>query len=482
MRCALVIPPWRPEEIFPKTTVRSQINYWQPLGTLYVAAMLESQGHEVVFLNGAFMSSNEILVRLKRFNPHIVGLYSTTFGWPRAKAMASLIKLHLRDCFVVVGGPYPTAVGRQCLLDSDAIDCVVRGEAEYIMASICRVLTEGTSLRSVEGIVFRQGQTIVENPSALPPEDLDSLPFPARHLLGEPDRYLPPPATYRRKPVAVVLTSRGCNRRCIFCFQMDPKRRIRYRSVDNVIEELKLLKAQGYREIKFIDDSLGSDRDRAIALAERMKTERLGFTWFGSLCAHQVDRALLRAFREAGCWAVLIGGESGVQKNLNTLKKGITVEQIRKAVKIAKEEGLVVHVPFLIGIPGQTKEDILRTIEFACEIDPDIVNFHCLTPFPGTELYEKAQEFGHLSDNLEDYTYQGAAFVPYTLQTEEMLQLRQYAFRRFYSRPRYLLRRVLMIRNLNDLRASLRGFRSLLGLLAAPGALLRKEVPSGSPR
>ncbi len=475
MRCALVIPSWRPEEIFPQKTSRSQINYWQPLGTLYVAAMLEREGHEVVFLNGAFMTEEEILKHLLDFRPHLIGLYSTTFGWPGARGMASLLRVHFRDAFIVVGGPYPTAAGRRCLEESDALDAVVCGEAEYPMAMLSRCLEEDRDLHRVKGLIWRHADGIVENPPAELPEDLDSLPLPARHLLGEPERYLPPPATYRRKPVAVVITSRGCNRRCIFCFQMDPRRRVRYRSIDNVIDELKLLKTQGYREIKFIDDSFAHDRQRALELARRMKAERLDFTWFCSLCAHQVDRELIRAFRDAGCWAVLIGGESGVQRNLNALRKGITVEQIKRAVRMAKEEGLVVHVPFLIGIPGQTREDILRTVEFACEIDPDIVNFHCLTPFPGTELYERASEFGSLSENLQDYTYQGAAFVPNSLTREEMFRLRQYAFRRFYSRPRYLLRRLLMIRNLNDLRASIRGLQSLLGLFSDPLALMRRE-------
>lgn len=475
LRCALIIPPWRPEDIFPRKTLRSQINYWQPLGTLYIASVLEEAGHEVRFFNGAFLSEKEILQGLKAFGPHLTGLYSTTFGWPRTKKMAMTIKRHLKDTFIVTGGPYPTAVGKKCLLDCQDIDAVAVGEAEYTVKALTEALEGKNSLRKINGLIFRHSGAIVENPPSEPPEDLDRLPFPARHLLGNPDRYLPPPATYRRKPVAVVITSRGCNRRCIFCFQMDPRRRVRFRSIDNVIEELKLLKTQGYREIKFIDDSFAHDRDRAMELARRMKSEGLDFTWFCSLCAHQVDRELLRVFREAGCWAVLIGAESGVQKNLNALRKGITVEQIRTAVKLAKEEGLMVHVPFLIGIPGQTEEDIIKTVEFACELDPDIVNFHCLTPFPGTELFVRATEFGYISQELEDYTYQGGAFVPYTLDRDRMIALRQYAFKRFYSRPGYLFKRLLTIRTFNDLKVAFNGLKSLLGLIIDPSSLRPKH-------
>jgi len=160
---------------------------------------------------------------------------------------------------------------------------------------------------------------------------------------------------YRRKPVAVVLTSRGCNRHCIFCFQMDRKRRtgIRYRSVENVLEEIELCLRQGYREIKFIDDTFAEDRERAMRLAREIKRRRLDFTWFASACVNQVDREMLQAFREAGCWAILFGVESGVQKNLNTLRKGITLAQARNAVRWAKEAGLRVQTTFVLGIPGR---------------------------------------------------------------------------------------------------------------------------------
>ena len=130
---------------------------------------------------------------------------------------------------------------------------------------------------------------------------------------------------------------------------------------------------------------------------------------------HQVDRELLEAFRDAGCWAILFGAESGVQKNLDALRKGITLEQTRRAVRAAKAAGLAVHTPFLFGIPGQTWEDGLETIRFACELDPDIASFHALTPFPGSELWERRHELGTVAEDLASYTYQGAAFVPHTM-------------------------------------------------------------------
>jgi radical SAM superfamily enzyme YgiQ (UPF0313 family) len=470
MRCALVIPSWVPEEIFSSKTASSQINYWQPLGTLYVASSMLKAGHDVKFMNGAFMTHSEIIKSLSAYKPEFVGLYSTTFGWEKAVKAASDIKEILKDAFIAVGGPYPIAAQEKCLMDSMAIDSVVTGEGEITVVEMLDKLSQGKSLVGVDGVIFRDGERIIKNPLRPFISDLDSLPFPARGLLGDATKYIPPPATYRRKPVAVIMTARGCNRRCIFCFQIDKERKtgIRYRSVGNVLEEIELCLKQGYKEIKFIDDTLAADYDRAMQLAQEINARGLDFTWFASACVNQVDKPLLKAFKEAGCWAILFGAESGVQKNLNAIRKGITLEQTRKAVKAAKEVGLKVITPFLFGIPGETFEDGLKTIEFACELDPDIANFHAITPFPGTEIYDNVNKYGHeygsMSDELTDFTYQGVAFIPHTMRRNEITKLRQLAFRRFYSRPRFILRRILGMRNIHDFKAALKGFKSLVWL------------------
>jgi radical SAM superfamily enzyme YgiQ (UPF0313 family) len=271
--------------------------------------------------------------------------------------------------------------------------------------------------------------------------------------------------------VAVIMTSRGCRRHCIYCFQMDKSRAsgIRFRSVASVLDEIALCLAQGYREIKFIDDTLAADYDRALRLAQGIRARGLDFTWFASACVNQVDERLLKAFKDAGCWAILMGAESGVQKNLNTLKKGTTLGQIRTAVAAAKKVGLTVFTPFLFGIPGETFEEGLETIRFACELDPHVANFHALTPFPGTELYDNREKYGTVSADLTDYTYQGAAFVPFTMTREEIAELRQIAFRKFYSRPKFLLRRITGVRTANDLAAAWTGMKSLFWVWTAKG-------------
>jgi radical SAM superfamily enzyme YgiQ (UPF0313 family) len=476
MKCALIIPAWAPEDIFSSKTAGSQINYWQPLGTLYVAAAMQQAGHEVRFFNGAFMDHDEIMSQVKEYCPELVGLYSTAFGWNKAKKTAADIKQNLARVFVVVGGPYPVALQEKCLEDCLEMDAVITGEGEITVVEMLERLGSGKTLDGVEGVAFRSGEEIKKNPPRPLITDLDSLPFPARELLGEAGKYIPPPATYKRRPVAVIMTARGCNRKCLYCFQIDKYREsgIRYRSVENVMTEVELVLSQGYREIKFIDDTLAADYNRAMTIAMEIKKRGLDFTWFASAVVNQVDKTLLQAFKDAGCWAILFGAESGVQKDLNTIRKGITPDQIRKAVKAAKEVGITVYTPFLFGIPGQTYEDGLKSIEFALALDPDIANFHAITPFPGTELYDNIEKYGTMSEDLSDYTYQGAAFVPYTMTRGEITELRQLALKKFYSRPKFLWRRLLALRSMNDFLAAWEGIKSLFWLQTKKNLFRRK--------
>ena len=486
MKCALIIPGWERAEIFPRETAGSQINYWQPLGILYIAAVLKRTGHEVRFFNGAFLAQTEILRRVVEFAPRFAGIYSTTFGWVKAMRTAAALKRLDPGIFTCAGGPYPIALQERCLHHCAEFDAVVTGEGERTVPELLARLEAGRGLEDVLGVAFRHGNEIVKNPPRPLIEDLDTLPFPARELLHDQWSYRPPPGTYRRKPVTVLMTARGCDRNCLFCFQIDRKRHagvrgLRLRSVESVLAEIEHCLALGYREIKFLDDTLAADHDRALQIALEIKRRRLDFTWFASACVNQVDERLLRAFKEAGCWAILLGAESGVQRNLNTLRKGATLDQIRAAVRAAKAAGLRVSMPFLFGIPGETYEDGLKTIEFALELDPDLANFHAITPFPGTDLYEQHAKYGTISRDLRDYTYQGAAFVPYTMTREQLHALRQLAFRRFYSRPAFLARALLRLRSINDLRAAAAGVRSLFWLWVRRGLFRRERASAPDP-
>lgn len=472
MRVALVIPPWLPEDIFPTRTAKSQVNYWQPLGVLYIASYLIQEGHEVEFFDGSFNSLQEVRARAEAFKPHLIGIYANAPLWKKALKTAQELR-EVGSAFMAVGGPYPTARKEECL--ENGVDAVVIGEGEIPFANLAKRLERGESLEGLRGIAFRREGKKIRNPPQEPVENLDTLPFPARDLLEDRDLYVPPEGTYREKPVAIVMTSRGCDRKCIFCSQIDPQRRIRFRSVENVLEEIEQLLEEGYREIRFLDDNFAADYHRAMRIVEGIKKRGLKFSWYFSSRVDTVDEKLFRECKEAGAWGVFLGAESGVQKNLNALRKGITLEETERAVKGAKKAGLNVTLPFILGIPGESYEEALKTIEFAIKLDPDVVNFHTMTPFPGTELYERAGELGSIEGSLEEFTYEGAAFVPRTMTREQIEELRRLAFTRFYSRPRFIIKKLLGVRSLSELRAIARGMKSLFWIALKEDALRIKR-------
>jgi radical SAM superfamily enzyme YgiQ (UPF0313 family) len=465
MRCALVIPPWRPEDIFPAATARLQVNYWQPLGMLYLGAALMRAGHEVRLWDGSFLTLEEILARARAWRPGLLGIHANTFLWPRALATARACKAQDQAVFTIAGGPHPTARGTAALIEGgDCLDAVALGEGEETLPELASAFEAGRALAEVAGLVVSQkGEPLATAPRDLV-RDLDGLAMPARELLADPGLYLPPPGTYRAAPVATMMTSRGCKNRCVYCFQLDPAREIRLRSVANVLAEIELCLAQGYREIRFLDDAFTADRQRVLDLCAGIRARGWRFPWFASSCVNQVDPELLAAMARAGCWSILFGAESGVQRDLNALGKGSTPQQIRQAVAWAKAAGLHVVTPFLLGIPGQTRADVLATIAFACRLDPDVANLHAVSPFPGTALHERAAELGELSTRAEDYTFQGLAFVPHSLSRDEMVELRALFLRRFYTRPRLLLRKLKAARTPADFKALGLGLMGLLRL------------------
>ena len=323
-------------------------------------------------------------------------------------------------------------------------DIVISEEADGVIADVVNNLEEYKKKR-----IVRAGKVM----------NLDSLPFPARHLV-DMKKYSSLPNTYKKDPHTFqVITSRGCPFTCTFCH--DARGVFRQRSVENVIAELKELKEKyAISEVAFWDDIFTLNKQWVYKFCEEM--EKLNMVWSCYTRLDLIDEPLLRAMKKAGCWNIFFGIEAGSQELLDNIKKKMTVEQMKEKVKLVKRVGIAIRGSFMIGLPGETPEKARQTIQFAIDLDPDYAQFTITTPYPGTELWKTAEQFGTLdrSQNFTDWNEWQPVFVPNGYKSgQELLDIHKEAFRRFYRRPKYMAKRAMKIRSFAELKKNLKGLR-----------------------
>jgi len=472
MKCLLLMPAWEPTDVFFDSFADSQLTYWQPTGLMYVAAALQKSGHEVRLIDGAFHSVESIIAEARSFGPEFIGSYSNVPMWENAKKLMSRLAEIFPRAYLATGGPTPIGLKEKIFEDTDALHFACTGEGDVVVPAFVEALEKGEDITRIKGWIIRNQDGSLTNTGVAPlVHNLDDLSYPARDLLEDFEKYIPAPSTYKYLPITTMISSRGCYNRCIYCFHVNEVRKIRYRSSQNLLDEIEYcVKKYNVKEIRFFDDNFCGNYERVMELCDLIIQKNFSLVWYCNARVDSVDYALLKKMKEAGCWCILYGVESGVQKNLNTLRKNITIEQIRNAVARAKKVGLKVYTPFIFGIPGETYEDGLKTIDFARELDAHYVNFHTLAPFPGSTLFENVAEYGHIVGHYSDFNFEKAAFVPFSMTREEVQALRKRAFRKFYARPRYILRRILETRTRHDVRTLLTGAKSLFHLLFNPRA------------
>ena len=338
----------------------------------------------------------EILGRIAAFSPDIIGLTVLTPAFEIVQIMTRKIKEEISaDVLIVVGGSHAAADPEE-LAKIKSIDLVVRGEGEVTFKEIVQKYRENSDVRQVRGISYydENQKSVVHNPVMPLIQDLDKLPFPDRtsSFLEKPR-----PEYYGR-----MITSRGCPYSCYFCStQSIWGRKVRFRSPENVVAEMKELKnIYKVPNIHFSDDNFTLSKERTHNICELIRHQVPGIEWLVLERADLADKSVFNDMKEAGCVQVLFGIESGSQKVLDRMRKGITIEQARQAVKTCKDVGLKQTAFFMIGHPGETRSDIQDTINLAMELDPSDILINIVTPYPGTELYEIAKR-----DNLLDFRY-----------------------------------------------------------------------------
>lgn len=475
MKIALVFPPYSAEELLGKSkSLKKVLNLMPPLGIAYLAAVLEQHGYEVkLFDCGVDVTYERLMESLRREQPDIVGLSSTTPAFESAKRVARGVRQEFPGVITIVGGPHVTAIPERAM-EGDYFDVGVLGEGEETLLELVQhVEAKGLKgLDKVVGIVYKDGaggKQLVSTGRRPFIRDLNALPRPARHLLPPLSYYQPTPASYKKLPLAGLITSRGCPSQCTFCDRAVFGQRYRFRDAANVVDEIEeLILTYGAREIRFFDDTFTASERRAAEICQEIKRRGIEIPWSCLTKVTAVTKELLTSMKEAGCWQVLYGLESGDPRMLALLKKGNTREDNERAIRWAREVGLGVRADFIVGTPGETMESLERTFDFAVAMDLDYVQFNKFVPLPGTQLYRMLTEQGYVFDFTQYSTgisdNAAAMYVPEEMTAEGYGSALDRGYRRFYLRPTYLAKRLLAIRSFDELKGHLNGLAGILRL------------------
>jgi anaerobic magnesium-protoporphyrin IX monomethyl ester cyclase len=477
MRICLINPP----RIHPKSWGKP--NVFQPLELAYVASLLEDQ-HKVHIIDAPTegrknleeidgtkyrvgLANKEIAERVKRWSPDVVEIHIPFSGWWKtAYEVASTVKSIDKDIITVLSGLYPSARTEDSLMHPN-IDFVAIGEPEYTMSELVQALEQRATanFKEIKGIGYlKNGEKVVTAPRPAI-QNLDELPFPARHLLPMEEYFIAvkenPPRGEIHKPWTMMITSRGCPYQCIFCsIHVVMGRKWRGRSPENVVEEIdNVVDTYGVRQIDFLDDNMTLNTKRMKAICDLMVEKGLDIEWYtpNGVRADTLDENLLRKMKASGCRKIRIAPESGVQRVVDKIiKKDLDLKKVENAVVLSRKVGIKVGCFFIIGLIGETKEDIEATIKYAYKLrrlGADSFYFSYATPLYGTELYEQATRGGFIRDCFSD---EALAAVEPLIETPEFTadDLRELCARANLVNPTFT--RDKLIRALRDPKKALK--------------------------
>jgi radical SAM superfamily enzyme YgiQ (UPF0313 family) len=439
----IVYPPISKEERY-SSKIGAAGGNQIPLGIFYLASYLRENNFDVAVTDGEAenLTNDDIIKRINTFLPNFVAISSTTVAFHRAVELARLIKHYNNSIKIILGGPHITS-NVEHALSFDCFDYGVLREGEITLTELLNCLLEGSNIKEVRGIAYRNGQNqIIVTKQREYIKDLDTLPFPAYDLIKNINLYAPPPSNYKDLPVINIITSRGCPGLCTFCDNNVFGRKYRQRSAENIFLEIKYL-YDNYKikEIAFVDDTLLITKKRLIKLFELLEFEGIHLPWTCMARINDVDYELLKYIKSKGCWHISFGIESGDEIILKTIKKQLSLEKVEQVISWCKILKIKTKGFFIIGHPGETITTIDKTIEFACKLNIDDVVATVNTPIPGTVQYAEIDKYGTADiTDWSQYNYWRPVFVPKGLTSELLLRKHKEFYRRFYFRPRIILR------------------------------------------
>jgi radical SAM superfamily enzyme YgiQ (UPF0313 family) len=434
--------------------IKSGVLYY-PIWLAYATGVLEQDGFPVKLVDApaAGYDLQTVLELVDDLEPKVVVIDSSTPSIYNDLEIAEAIKNRYLQAFILLVGPHVTALAEEILRLNSAVDAVARGEYDYTVRDVARLLDDGGDLNTVDGLSYRNGEgIIIHNSDRQLIQDLDSLPFVSevykRHLRIEDYFY-----SITRYPQVTLVTGRGCPYKCTFCLwpQTITGHQYRRRSVTNVVDEFEFISRElpQVKEIFIEDDTLTADQERCIALAKALihQGRRQLFT---ANSRANVDYETLSWLKKAGLRLLCVGFESGDQAVLNVMKKGIKVERFYRFQKDAHRAGVLIHGCFMAGSLGETRESLAKTLKLAKQLNPDTAQFYPLMVYPGTEAYEQAQHNGNLAtENFQEWLtpdgLHNSVINQSGLTADDLVAWCDQARRSFYLRPYYILAKLWQI-------------------------------------
>ncbi|MCD4675682.1 MAG: B12-binding domain-containing radical SAM protein [Desulfobacula sp.] len=433
------------------------VNLSPPLGLAMIAAVIEDKTDTLNCIIGDMESNDDQIIadKILSYDPDLVGFSISTPATQVSKRIGKLIKNIRPEIFLIAGGAHSTIFPEE-LLES-GFDYIVRGEGEQTVTELLDCLKRNLDPAHIRGLSYIEDEKgIVHNEDRELFRDLDKLPFPAwkyfpvnkfSNSFKKTKKYLP------------IFTSRGCPGKCNFCYRGIFGNKFRTRSHESIVNEIKYLKkTYDIEEFSILDDCFTINKKRAMRTCELLIEEEINLPW-GIPSGIRVDTVtpeLLSLLKNAGCYRLGFGVETGSDLIMKKIKKNITVDQVKKAVSLAKHENFVISCFFIIGLSGDTIETIEQTIRLAIELNPDLVQFGIATPYPGTEMYmDLESSCSILSKEWEYYdgfNFEKQIYKHENLTHEQIVTKFKEAYRRFYYRPGYICKRIAKIKTLHEIK------------------------------
>ncbi len=427
-------------------------HYIPPLGILYIAACLREIGVKVKILDlqvemqGIIPNDENFKKLVENEKPDFVGASSTIINWDAAVHAMNLCKELFPQSKIFVGGPHVTALGTDCLEQAPTIDFVINGEGEEVAPNLLReFVNDSPDYSRVRGLIYKTGENeYCTTGYNMFLRDLNKIPFPAWELVKLDHYQLSPLMQFQPGRSVNMISSRGCVFSCIFCDHGVRGSGWRARSPENVVAEFKYLHALGIRNVWLVDDLFTVSRQRVKEICDLLMREKLNMAWSCQARVDCVDEETLIKMKDAGCRQISYGIESGNERVLQFIKKRLSKQKARETIALTKKVGIESRCFFMMGFPGETKEEIEETLRFALELDPTFITYSISTPLPNTEMWDMLKDKIDFEswNQFNSFGADKLAYVPETITQEELMALWKKAHRQFLLRPSWWAGRV----------------------------------------